>query len=117
MTKLCWIPCRRRRTRNPSTGSPIRPPPNGRFLMQIPSGAARFAIGFCSRKPQTMVLKPIILTATLLMASVAAAHPQIYTYVDANGMRHYTDVPDNNRYRLLVLSRHDRTESGDRYDS
>ena len=64
-----------------------------------------------------MVLKPAILIAALLMASAAAAHPQIYTYVDANGMRHYTDVPDNNRYRLLVLSPHDRTESGDRYDS
>jgi soluble lytic murein transglycosylase-like protein len=64
-----------------------------------------------------MVLKPTILIAALLMASAAAAHPQIYTYVDANGMRHYTDVPDNNRYRLLVLSPHDRTASGDRYDS
>jgi soluble lytic murein transglycosylase-like protein len=64
-----------------------------------------------------MVLKPAILIAALLMASAAAAHPQIYTYVDADGMRHYTDVPDNNRYRLLVLSPHDRTESGDRYDS
>jgi soluble lytic murein transglycosylase-like protein len=64
-----------------------------------------------------MVLKPAILIAALLMASAAAAHPQIYTYVDADGMRHYTDIPDNNRYRLLVLSPHDRTESGDRYDS
>jgi soluble lytic murein transglycosylase-like protein len=64
-----------------------------------------------------MVLKPAILIATLLMASSVAARPQIYTYVDANGERHYTDVPDNNRYRLLVLSPHDRTASGDRYDS
>jgi soluble lytic murein transglycosylase-like protein len=64
-----------------------------------------------------MVLKPAILIAALLTASGVAAHPQIYTYVDADGMRHYTDVPDNNRYRLLVLSPHDRTESGDRYDS
>jgi soluble lytic murein transglycosylase-like protein len=64
-----------------------------------------------------MVLKPAILIAALLSASGVAAHPQIYTYVDANGMRHYTDVPDNNRYRLLVLSPHDRTESGDRYDA
>jgi soluble lytic murein transglycosylase-like protein len=64
-----------------------------------------------------MVFKPAILIAALLMASAAAAHPQIYTYVDADGMRHYTDVPDNNRYRLLVLSPHDRTVSGDRYDS
>jgi soluble lytic murein transglycosylase-like protein len=36
--------------------------------------------------------------------------------LDAQGLRHYTDVPDNNRYRLLVLSPQDRTASGDRYD-
>jgi soluble lytic murein transglycosylase-like protein len=53
----------------------------------------------------------------LLLASAAAAHPQIYTYMDADGQRHYTDVPDNNRYRLLVLSPHERTASGDRYDA
>ena len=64
-----------------------------------------------------MVLKPAILIAALLTASGVAAHPQIYTYVDANGMRHYTDVPDNNRYRLLVMSPQDRTASGDRYDA
>jgi soluble lytic murein transglycosylase-like protein len=63
-----------------------------------------------------MALKPTLLIVTLLMASSVAARPQIYTYVDANGLRHYTDVPDNNRYRLLVLSPQDRTASGDRYD-
>ena len=64
-----------------------------------------------------MVLKSTILIASLLAASAAAAHSQIYTYVDADGLRHYTDVPDNNRYRLLILSPHDRTASGDRYDA
>src|SRR5882762_4612288 len=57
-----------------------------------------------------------LLVAILLTASTAAAAPKIYTYLDAQGQRHYTDVPDNNRYRLLVLSPHDRTASGDRYD-
>src|SRR5271154_5537901 len=52
----------------------------------------------------------------LLTAFTAAANPKIYTYLDAQGQRHYTDVPDNNRYRLLVLSPQDRTASGDRYD-
>jgi soluble lytic murein transglycosylase-like protein len=64
-----------------------------------------------------MVQKPAFLIAALLMASSAAARPHIYTYVDADGMRHYTDIPDNSRYRLLVLSSSDRTVSGDRYDS
>lgn len=65
-----------------------------------------------------MGLKPLFLIATVLTATTAAAaHPKIYTYVDEDGLRHYTDVPDNNRYRLLVLSPQDRTASGDRYDS
>jgi soluble lytic murein transglycosylase-like protein len=58
-----------------------------------------------------------LLPAILLAASTAAATPKIYTYLDAQGQRHYTDVPDNSRYRLLVLSPNDRTASGDRYDS
>ena len=64
-----------------------------------------------------MMLKPPFLIAALLMASPVTARPQIYAYVDADGMRHYTDVPDNNRYRLLALSSTDRTVSGDHYDS
>jgi soluble lytic murein transglycosylase-like protein len=62
------------------------------------------------------LLRIAVLIATLFAASSAAANPKIYTYMDAQGLRHYTDVPDNNRYRLLVLSPQDRTASGDRYD-
>ncbi|MDB6084313.1 MAG: lytic transglycosylase, catalytic [Gammaproteobacteria bacterium] len=57
-----------------------------------------------------------LLLAALLTAAGAGAHPRIYTYVDADGVKHFTDVPDNNRYRLLVLSPHDVTQSGERYD-
>ena len=64
-----------------------------------------------------MVLKTALLIATLLLAPCVAAHSKIYGYLDGDGLRHYTDVPDSNRYRLLVLSPHDRTASGDRYDS
>src|SRR5258707_5640045 len=63
-----------------------------------------------------MAFKPALLIAALLWASTVAAHSKIYTYVDADGVRHYTDVPDDNRYRLLALSPQDRTASGDRYD-
>ncbi len=63
-----------------------------------------------------MLLKSCILITALLLVSPVEARPRIYTYVDAEGLRHYTDIPDNNRYRLLVLP-HDRTTSGDRYDS
>ena len=64
-----------------------------------------------------MVLKSAFLIAALLVASTAAARPRIYTYVDAAGTRHYTDAPDNNRYRLLVMAPQERTASGDRYDA
>ncbi len=59
----------------------------------------------------------LFLVATLAAAAPAEARSKIYAYVDAEGTRHYTDVPDNNRYRRLVLSVQDRTASGDRYDS
>jgi soluble lytic murein transglycosylase-like protein len=63
-----------------------------------------------------MLFKSAILFAAVLTATTAGAHPKIYTYVDAAGIRHYTDVPDNNRYKLLALSAQDMTESGQRYD-
>jgi soluble lytic murein transglycosylase-like protein len=62
------------------------------------------------------MLRLAIFMTILLAASSVAANAKIYTYMDAQGSRHYTDVPDNNRYRLLVLSSQDRTASGDRYD-
>jgi soluble lytic murein transglycosylase-like protein len=52
----------------------------------------------------------------MLGAASAGAHPKIYTYLDSDGVRHYTDVPDDNRYKLLALSSHDITQSGDHYD-
>jgi soluble lytic murein transglycosylase-like protein len=55
--------------------------------------------------------------ALWLAASAAGAHTRIYTYVDADGVKHFTDMPDNNRYRLLVLSPRDLTESGEHYNA
>jgi len=63
-----------------------------------------------------MVLKPAYLFATLLLASAAGAHTRIYTFVDADGVKHYTDVPDNSRYKLLIISPQEMTESGQHYD-
>jgi soluble lytic murein transglycosylase-like protein len=53
----------------------------------------------------------------ILLAGSAGAHSRIYMYVDADGVKHYTDVPDSNRYRLLVLSPRDLTESGEHYNA
>src|ERR1700691_1121484 len=63
-----------------------------------------------------MSAKSIVFLAGVLAATAVQAHPKIYTYLDADGVRHFTDVPDDNRYRLLALSPQDMTESGDRYD-
>ena len=66
---------------------------------------------------QLATLCAVALCATALTAAAAGTHTRIYSYVDADGIRHYTDVPDNNRYRLLVLSPQERTQSGDQYDA
>ncbi|MGA2396912.1 MAG: lytic transglycosylase domain-containing protein [Steroidobacteraceae bacterium] len=63
-----------------------------------------------------MSFKPFIFLATMLCATSVGAHPKIYTYLDADGVRHYTDVPDDNRYKLLTFSSHEMTQSGDHYD-
>ena len=63
-----------------------------------------------------MLLRLAILASTLLATTSVAATTKIYTYLDAQGLRHYTDIPDDNRYRLLSFAPQDRTASGDRYD-
>jgi hypothetical protein len=63
-----------------------------------------------------MVYRLALLTLFVLSSAAAEAAVKIYSYVDADGQRHYTDMPDNSRYRLLHLSRHDLTESGQYYD-
>ncbi|MDP8986348.1 MAG: lytic transglycosylase domain-containing protein [Pseudomonadota bacterium] len=64
-----------------------------------------------------MGLRTALLLAAWLTVSAAQAHSRIYTYVDAEGVRHFTDMPDNARYKLLVLSPQDLTQSGDHYSS
>jgi len=63
-----------------------------------------------------MALKSAFFIATLAASLNVGAHARIYTYVDAEGVKHFTDMPDDNRYRLLVLSARDLTESGDHYN-
>src|ERR1700679_3162323 len=70
---------------------------------------------YCSRRSPAMSLKPLIFLVMMLGAVSAGAHAKIYPYLDSDGVRHYTDVPDDNRYKLLALSSHDITESGDHY--
>lgn len=62
---------------------------------------------------------PIVMLAALLVlpGAFAQASSRIYMFVDDEGMRHYTDMPDDNRYRLIVNVTRDRTASGQRYDA
>jgi soluble lytic murein transglycosylase-like protein len=64
-----------------------------------------------------MVAKSVLLIAALLTVAAAGAHSRIYGFVDADGVRHFTDVPDNNQYRLLYISPREVTESGQHYDA
>ncbi|MGA2711265.1 MAG: lytic transglycosylase domain-containing protein [Steroidobacteraceae bacterium] len=58
-----------------------------------------------------------LLTMILFGSAAAEAAVKIYSYVDADGQRHYTDMPDNSRYRLLLMSPHEMTQSGQHYDA
>jgi soluble lytic murein transglycosylase-like protein len=65
---------------------------------------------------KSFILYASVLMATALSTTPAEARSKIYTYVDADGIKQYTDLPDNNRYKLLVLSPQDMTQSGQYYD-
>jgi soluble lytic murein transglycosylase-like protein len=65
----------------------------------------------------SMGSKAAILFAMLLAAGGANAHTRIYTYVDADGVKHFTDRPDDSRYRLLSLSPREMTQSGEHYNT
>ena len=64
-------------------------------------------------------LATVLLAALVALPAVSAqaAGSRIYLFVDEDGMRHYTDMPDDNRYRLIVNVSRDRTASGQRYDA
>jgi hypothetical protein len=74
--------------------------------------------GPISRPPAARQPPPAEPPASLtLPPHVPPAAAKVYTYLDADGNRHYTDVQDNSRYRLLLMSPQDLTESGQNYDS
>ena len=49
-----------------------------------------------------------------LAAGVACG--DIYSFVDARGITHYTNVPTDSRYQFLLATPAERTQSGDAYD-
>jgi soluble lytic murein transglycosylase-like protein len=66
-----------------------------------------------ARVPSSLLLVLLM----LVPAAFARAEVKIYTFIDESGERHYTDQPDDNRYRLMINPHRDRTRSGARYDA
>lgn len=63
-----------------------------------------------------MLLKYAITAMAMCTAAICSASPQIYEYVDAAGIAHFTDKPDSKRYKLVELTPSGLTRSGDPYD-
>src|SRR5579859_4750028 len=64
-----------------------------------------------------MLLKCAIAALVVCMPAICGASPHIYKYVDADGVAHFTDKPDDSKqYRLYKLTPDGLTHSGDRYD-
>lgn len=59
----------------------------------------------------------LLFLLVLVPAAFARAEVKIYTFIDEAGVRHYTDQPDDNRYRLMINPHRERTFSGQRYDT
>ena len=66
--------------------------------------------------PPIMLLKYAIVAIAVCTPAICGASPHIYKYVDADGVAHFTDKPDSNRYQLFNLTSDGLTHSGDRYD-
>jgi soluble lytic murein transglycosylase-like protein len=66
--------------------------------------------------PLIMLLKYAIVAIAVCTPAICSASPHIYKYVDADGVAHFTDKPDSNRYQLFDLTSNGLTHSGDRYD-
>jgi soluble lytic murein transglycosylase-like protein len=56
-----------------------------------------------------VALGAIAVTATF------AARADIYSYADSAGVMHYTNVPDDPRYKFLMATPKEKTHSGDYY--
>lgn len=55
------------------------------------------------------------LLAGALAAGIASA--DIYSFIDAAGVTHYTNVPTDPRFEFLLATPTEKTQSGDRYDA
>jgi len=54
----------------------------------------------------------MLLTCSLLLTSPGAGAGELYRYVDARGVIHFTDTPTDRRYQRVVLSEFSRPRRG-----
>jgi soluble lytic murein transglycosylase-like protein len=52
-------------------------------------------------------------SAALLVLLPAAASADIYSFVDESGTAHYSNVPADSRYRVLIVAAEERTRAGE----
>jgi len=55
--------------------------------------------------------------AALLVLTTVPARGDFYSFVDARGVVHFTNVPVDARYQFLLASPKEKTQSGDGYDA
>jgi soluble lytic murein transglycosylase-like protein len=64
-----------------------------------------------------MVRVSSLLIALALALAAADAHADFYSFTDASGVVHYTNVPVDPRYQFLLASPKEKTQSGAAYDA
>lgn len=58
-----------------------------------------------------------LLVGMVLLGAAVGAHADFYSFIDASGVAHYTNVPVDPRYQFLLASPKEKTQSGDAYDA
>jgi soluble lytic murein transglycosylase-like protein len=53
----------------------------------------------------------------MLVLAATVAHADIYSFVDANGVTHYTNVPTDPRFQFLLATPQEKTQSGNFYSA
>src|SRR6266850_1996919 len=57
-----------------------------------------------------------LMIGVLLVAAAAAVRADIYSFVDAHGVTHFTNVPTDPRYQFLLATPQEKTQSGESYN-
>src|SRR5262245_53683426 len=57
-----------------------------------------------------------ILLGLGLMIAAHSVRSDVYTFVDGDGVAHYTNVPADPRFRFLLAGPREKTRSGNAYD-